>query len=993
MRGVSMVKLVKVDSLHVTFVKDNENVAVKKLSVISKLKGRAIVNKPVTIRSYHSWTVAFLTKLSHSWIGQKMGMQPFENEVEDYTYKSVDPKTKKIKTTVYHFNKNDIKRFKEAKGVPEDIDENVQAENGAHPEKATDLATWLTKWERAAGKTATVVQQHPVFNVEGMIGPDDLGEEVAEAGPLMENTPAGDESIRKVSLLQNEGSAATTLFKGVVIGGGALLIGGAIAASLREDDGAPSSQESSATDVGHVHAYSTLGPNSQSVLYHPSQMSDLEEVIGPSVLQTTPLTLQKLVPFDPDEQQQAMSKPVNPSVGDNVNEEVAQGTGNSGLLPAAMVAGGLTIGAMFRRIIRGGKPKPPVLKLQAANAGQAHVGAGVIKHRNHEQVMRDLPVQVREQLDSFNHQLNVLYDEIRPLDAKKEDLFAKKLDKTPEMADVKAAIQQAYQKISALRQAKVFLIAQQVELTGPEKVVALAMPGSIPKGTTFLHATSNIDNLESITTTGIKKTSSREDPSGRFGENLLGRGTYLGIAGGYIGEGYTHALFIETVETVPTIRIPYQSSLQHSTYEPLHLSREDVIEGFALLEDEYTVIQRDREPPGDQECNLRNPLHCFRVIGLAVPDPKDDSKWGTPTPLPNDWRLHDQWNPAAQPIGDAVVAASQVDDGAPPVDPVRRALVLQVKQTALEINSSKWIFPNVEAVVAAKRKYISSLSDKKLVGIYKNKEKDIAELLDLCKRYVASSGDKIQNDGLDSVNRWLLTDKRCVPFLSDPKFIDALFALEELANRKVVCEGQPYNHRLIVQRPNITLTSMIAFGLTGNSPAALECLSLNSSYGDEDFLQVYLARKEIKGLLGIVEALGGQVLAKPADSQDGYSIQQWPSYCANLLALIDQGIAMHETKDLLHNDMRASPHFIKHMARSGLENLVMWEKGEHIDTFSFDKLVNYICTTDQILFPSLSHTMDRLHLLAALMDTEKNIQLSDRVISPREIWFIAQMST
>ena len=240
--------------------------------------------------------------------------------------------------------------------------------------------------------------------------------------------------------------------------------------------------------------------------------------------------------------------------------------------------------------------------------------------------------------------------------------------------------------------------------------------------------------------------------------------------------------------------------------------------------------------------------------------------------------------------------------------------------------------------------------------------------------------------GRDSVNRWLLTDKKCVPFLSNPKFIDALFALEALANRKVLQKGQSYEQRLIVERPNTTLTDMIAYGLIGNSPAALECLALNSKDVNEDFLQVYLERKDMNGLLGIVRALNGIVLLRPANSQEKYSIQQWPSYNASLLALIKHHIKMQSAENLLYNNMGSPPDFIQHEARSGLENLVMSDTARHLDTFSLGELVNYICTTHQILFPALSHTMDRLHLLAALMDTTENIQLTDGVTSPSKIY-------
>lgn len=324
-----------------------------------------------------------------------------------------------------------------------------------------------------------------------------------------------------------------------------------------------------------------------------------------------------------------------------------------------------------------------------------------------------------------------------------------------------------------------------------------------------------------------------------------------------------------------------------------------------------------------------------------------------------------------------------------------QALTNAAKTAAQTIKTtSEYTFANMEELIQNKRAEMADKSVKELQDLYKNQSENIRQLIDLIRESLDPQ--QIPNEGRDSVNRWFLTDPQFSQYLSDYQCMDAIFALEALAKKDA--SGKWMSFLTVFQRPPTTLNDMIAWGLKDNSPAALESLPLNVPRPGQDYLHEYMRRKHsIEPLIGIVGALGGQVTER-ANPQGAYALENWPKYNADFL----HGV-LRDIRDISQspNTSPVLQSFIGHPlqnyqieARDAFMFLCQFQsmtgtfdQGKTTADFTFQEFIDLICTSPGLLHPSISHDMDRLHLLAALMDEQKDIVFKNGAkASPKDIY-------
>jgi hypothetical protein len=227
-----------------------------------------------------------------------------------------------------------------------------------------------------------------------------------------------------------------------------------------------------------------------------------------------------------------------------------------------------------------------------------------------------------EELLRLNKQFEELYQEARTEEGQKN-------------------LKEISERCDALLLKKVALINKQ-NLPKSDKILALTFFGRIPKNTTLIHASSSRKNLDSILTEGIRKLTSNEQAEGRFGENELGQGLYVSQAGGYAGEGFSHAIALKTTEDIRTIRVPYKGNLLHkSIYKPLALNEDSITTAFTQIELGCKVIQRDGVPPRDEECVIRIPSGLKPTSFLQLQKNEIADKWVELKPI--EGPLHPDW--------------------------------------------------------------------------------------------------------------------------------------------------------------------------------------------------------------------------------------------------------------------------------------------------------------------------------------------------------------
>lgn len=303
---------------------------------------------------------------------------------------------------------------------------------------------------------------------------------------------------------------------------------------------------------------------------------------------------------------------------------------------------------------------------------------------------------------------------------------------------------------------------------------------------------------------------------------------------------------------------------------------------------------------------------------------------------------------------------------------------------------------------------------------------------------------EIRVQGQVSLNRDCLTNSEYQAYFQDEEFLRALFAAEALIASKALEEETLQIH--VFQGRSITITGLIKFGLEGNGPEALESLPINRAINwglrdqplslppfthenQTDALQVYVNRKRYwKQIQNLVTLLGGKITEKPPQADSIYDPQKWGTYNTQLVPEIaskidaikertskalhsnnqpvDEQLVQERTKEiLLHSAASTTPEHMKAQSKQGFIDLCramgieppnLQKEGSEFKedpnaasftiNLSFDDLVDQISKASAMLIPEVSHGLDRLHLLAALLDTDPCIVLNDQKYSLKDIY-------
>lgn len=299
-------------------------------------------------------------------------------------------------------------------------------------------------------------------------------------------------------------------------------------------------------------------------------------------------------------------------------------------------------------------------------------------------------------------------------------------------------------------------------------------------------------------------------------------------------------------------------------------------------------------------------------------------------------------------------------------------------------------------------------TEAELRQIYEKQQDKIAALKEALEDQDQVTPKEIILQGQDSINRGFLTNPANAHYFQNQEFIEALFAAEALIKMREIDEN-------ILKVCNgthgpVRITDLITFGLSGNSPEALESLPINRvvswkmkdqhlllpNFTKEEqsaALNEYLNRKRNwKNLVSFIKLLGGN----PQPAASPYHQSKWKQY-----RLADTVLEKLEGKD--ERTVLAAglftPDEMKEQARQGLMDLCLAmgvplpniqkeaatytsalfhtplsQKKFTIGT-TLDNLVDQITKTPALLIPGISHGLDRVHLLAALLDKEKSITL------------------
>jgi hypothetical protein len=170
----------------------------------------------------------------------------------------------------------------------------------------------------------------------------------------------------------------------------------------------------------------------------------------------------------------------------------------------------------------------------------------------------------------------------------------------------------------------------------------------VPPKTQLSHVSSSKDHLISILKDGIRQTLSTEIEETKWGNNELGQGLYVSARGDPLGgyaldDGLRYVLIFETVVRCETYRIPYASDiLQKTPFKALSIQLKDIPKGFAEIEREFDIIQREAVFPRDGELVIRNPRQKIKPVGyIDLSVSKEICPIGD---LVSETELHSQWH-------------------------------------------------------------------------------------------------------------------------------------------------------------------------------------------------------------------------------------------------------------------------------------------------------------------------------------------------------------
>lgn len=399
--------------------------------------------------------------------------------------------------------------------------------------------------------------------------------------------------------------------------------------------------------------------------------------------------------------------------------------------------------------------------------------------------------------------------------------------------------------------------------------------------------------------------------------------------------------------------------------------------------------------PSQQAILLTKFIQCIKSTGQEtitfLGELRDDLKAPRPPSAATSWSSSSSSSSSAP----SVQAAPQPAVLGPLAQSRHQAYMADVRTAAQTIQTtSEYTFPDMERLIERKRKEMTGKSVKELQDLYQKQSATILEIIALIQKSLDPN--QIPNEGRDSVNRWFLTDPQFSQYLSNYRCMDAIFALEALAEK----DKNWMSFLTVFPGPPPTrLNDMIAFGLKDNSPAALESLPLNVPRPGQVYLDEYMRRKQsIESIINIVEALDGKVTQGP-NPQEAHTLENWPTYHADLLLRdvlrdIREISQSPDRSQVLQSVMGHSLQNYQREARDAFSFLCQFQPmtatfdpSKKTENFTFKEFVDLICTSPGLLHPSISHDMDRLHLLAALMDEQKDIVFKNGAkASPKDIY-------
>lgn len=257
--------------------------------------------------------------------------------------------------------------------------------------------------------------------------------------------------------------------------------------------------------------------------------------------------------------------------------------------------------------------------------------------------------------------------------------------------------------------------------------------------------------------------------------------------------------------------------------------------------------------------------------------------------------------------------------------------------------------------------------------------------------------------GGDSRNRDLLTSEKS---LHNPEIILAIFALEALA-----ATGDSEAGELLLIEGSKTLSKMIFFGFHSD-PLLLQLESLPiNGFANPDptawkCLEEYIRRKNPSAtFLPVMKAISK--VAKNLNPSknttsfsinsnlDSYNIKDWGKY-REVYTDIKKTIQSEKDLDkLLKNLGGWDSYELIEQSKKAINNLIKFFRIPHGNYFSpetlfvilkeitnqqmEDELIDQICRSWAFVENDTSHYLDRLHFIAALLDTGRSLETSDGV--------------
>lgn len=333
------------------------------------------------------------------------------------------------------------------------------------------------------------------------------------------------------------------------------------------------------------------------------------------------------------------------------------------------------------------------------------------------------------------------------------------------------------------------------------------------------------------------------------------------------------------------------------------------------------------------------------------------------------------------------------------------------KEKAVRFNSSEMAWPSPQVVcqhLDTLKNNMQSKSEKDLRQIYEPYLDQINVLKEICSKEF-SEDNAVKAVGRDSVNRWYVTNESTIQKLCRVEILNAIIALKVSSRQDLILVNRKYE---------LNLYSMLYNGFKSNTYKALESLPLNSEQlierneeNQRKHLIEYLRRKNIETtFVPIIKALllltpshhQYPVLEKAIRGSIGESLKLLFTWASNTyypeLSNAEKEKFVTNAGDftLEELEMQSIEGVETYCKASGVKTVTpIYKPGEepisYVPDFTvqsnFLEFIDFISKSDAILNPSVSHNVDRLHLITSFLSNQNYcIKFLDGGHSVREIY-------